>query len=52
MGDLMSTMIGPVGQLVRGGSSYMGQNMVEDDASDMDFKSSSDGDAQIKHTEH
>lgn len=38
----MSTMIGPVGQLVRGGSSYMGQNLVEDDASDMDFKSSSE----------
>jgi hypothetical protein len=38
----MSTMIGPVGQLVRGGSSVMGQNIIDDDASDMEFKSSSE----------
>ena len=38
MGDIMSTMIGPVGQLVRGGSSIMGQNMIdEEDTSDAEF---------------
>jgi len=52
MGDLMSTMIGPVGSLVRGGSSLMGQNMIDDDASDMDFKSSSESEPQLSHADN
>lgn len=49
MGDIMSTMIGPVGQLVRGGSSVMGQNIIDDDASDMEIKSSSESENMEKH---
>jgi len=33
MGDIMSSFIGPIGQLVRGGSAY-GQSIIDTDGTD------------------
>ena len=38
MGDIMSTLIGPIGQLVRGGSAF-GQSIID---SDNEFQSTSE----------